>query len=103
MIQKMRLAAMAAVLMLVSACLLPPAGLGVVYARRAPPERRVEVVTVAPSRGMVWIGGRWEWQNDAYAWVPGRWAEPPRGHHEWVAGRWDHNEHGWFFVEGHWQ
>ena len=103
MLRTFRSAIVAVALMTVSACVVAPARAGVVYVRRAPPAARVEVVTVAPARHMVWIAGHWVWRRDDYIWVPGHWTRVPDGYREWVAGRWAHDGHGWFFVEGYWR
>jgi WXXGXW repeat (2 copies) len=75
-----------------------------VYVSIAPPAPIVEVQTVAPSPGHVWIGGYHRWDGHAYVWAPGRWALPPRPHAVWVAGHWSHHHvHGYYWVEGRWK
>ncbi len=104
MIRGLRAVALASALMLGTACVMPPPPPAeVVYVRRAPPARRVEVVRAAPASGMVWIGGYWTWRHAEFIWTPGRWARAPRGYHEWVNGRWYHNRHGWYFISGSWR
>ena len=76
---------------------------GVVYVAGGPPVERVEVIPAAPGVGFVWIRGYWAYRGGAYAWEPGRWAQPAPGHTEWVAHHWEHDSHGWFLVEGHWR
>lgn len=84
-------------------------GLGVVSAQAEvvvkirPPAAVVEQRTVAPSGRHVWIAGYHRWDGNAYAWVPGRWEEPPRAHAVWVRPRWVHRHGGWVFVEGRWR
>jgi len=76
----------------------------VVYVKVAPPAPIVEVRTVAPSAGHVWIAGYHRWDGAAYVWVPGRWALPPRPHAVWVAGHWAHHRaNGYYWVEGRWK
>ena len=66
-----------------------------VFVRVGPPTLRVEVRTVAPGPGLVWIGGFQRWDGRAYVWEPGRWATPPRARAVWVPGRWVHDRrHG---------
>lgn len=102
MIRKLRVAVVASMLVLASACVVAPRP-GVVYVRREPPPLRVEAITVSPGRGYVWMRGYWAWHHDDYLWVPGHWVVVPRGYAEWVPGRWTHDRQGWFYVEGHWR
>lgn len=74
-----------------------------VIVRVAPPAPIVETRVAAPGAGYVWIGGYHQWNGSAYAWVPGRWALPPRPHARWVAHRWVRRNGGWAFVEGRWR
>lgn len=74
-----------------------------VYVRVAPPAERVEVVTVSPGPGHVWVKGYYRWTGRAYVWVPGRWVVVRRGYHTWVPGHWAHDRHGWYWIEGHWR
>src|SRR4029453_12974737 len=74
-----------------------------VYVKVAPPAPIAEVRVVAPGPGYVWVGGFHRWDGKAYAWVPGRWALPPRAGVVWVPGHWKKHAHGWYWVEGHWK
>jgi hypothetical protein len=76
---------------------------GRLYVRVGPPVPVYEVRIAAPGPGYVWIGGYHRWDGRAYAWVAGRWAQPPRPRAVWAAGHWDHNGHGYFWVEGRWR
>ena len=57
------------------------------YVRIGPPAAVVAVRPAAPGPRYVWIEGVHRWNGRAYAWVPGRWAMPPRGRAMWVPGR----------------
>jgi len=48
----------------------------------APPPPQVEVITVVPFSGAVWVPGYWSWQrrHREYAWVPGYWKGRDYGH-----------------------
>ena len=45
------------------------------YVRPAPPAPKVEVITVAPYPGAVWVPGHWQWRRRAreYVWILGHW------------------------------
>ena len=89
---------------LLTAALAPPAAAAVrVYVNVAPPPLRVEARVAAPGPHHVWIAGYHRWDGNAYVWVPGRWAVPPRRHHHWVSGHWVKSHRGWYWVEGHWR
>jgi YXWGXW repeat-containing protein len=82
---------------------VPASAAARVYVRVAPPARVVEVRPAAPGPRYIWVEGFHRWDGHAYAWVPGRWALPPKGRAAWVPGHWAHGSRGWFFVEGHWR
>lgn len=44
-----------------------------------PPPARPEFVPAQPSPAAVWIDGEWRWRRTRWAWVYGRWVEPPGG------------------------
>ncbi len=73
------------------------------YSRTPPPPYRTEFRGVAPRSGMVWMNGYWGWQNRNYAWVPGRWATPPRGRTVWIAPRWENRAGQYRFNNGRWR
>ena len=56
-----------------------------------------------PSRNHVWVSGYQRYDNNGYAWNPGRWEQPPRPHSRWVAHHYVHQRGGWVLVEGHWR
>lgn len=73
------------------------------YATAPPPAIRVEQRGVAPGVGFVWIDGYWGYSGGRYAWVPGRWDRPPRGHSRWEAGRWERRHGRYEYREGRWR
>lgn len=81
----------------------PEVGVDAVFIDRRPPRDRIEVVGVAPGRGMVWRRGHWGWMGGDYSWVPGSWIAVAPSHRSWAPGRWVHTRRGWYFVEGHWR
>lgn len=78
-------------------------GVGVSYVDRGPPRDRVEIRTVAPGRGYVWVQGYYRWTGSGYDWAPGRWESVSAGHRSWSAGRWRHTRQGWYWQEGRWR
>lgn len=67
----------------------------------APPVPQVEVIGVAPTPGLVWFGGYWEWSGGRHVWVPGHWGPGRRGYH-WVPHTWVRYGGGWRMNPGHW-
>ena len=82
---------------------LPASAAARVYVRVGPPAPIVEVRTARPGPRYVWVDGYQNWNGRAYAWVPGRWAIPPRARTAWVPGHWVHTSRGWYFVDGRWR
>ena len=54
-----------------------PAPTPVIIATVQPPPQQAEKVPPAPSSDAVWIPGYWNYSNDQYVWVAGRY-EPAR-------------------------
>jgi hypothetical protein len=69
------------------------------YPTAAPPP--VQVETVSPKAGHIWIAGRWDWRGGRWEWVPGHW-ERERANHVWVTGRWELQGNRWVWVDGRW-
>lgn len=70
-----------------------------------PPAPVAEVPPAAPSPGMAWTAGYWDWQpaSGRYAWVAGHWVVPPRAGVVWVPPEWHADEHGRYYrSQGHW-
>lgn len=65
----------------------------------APPALQVE--TVAPKSGFVWVRGRWDWKAGKWEWVAGHW-ERERANQRWIDGRWESKNNQWIWVEGSW-
>lgn len=74
----------------------------VVYVRKAPPSRRVEVKSVKPYANAVWISGYWKWNGRKHIWVSGHWVKSKKGK-VWVAGYWEKSRRGWHYIPGHWK
>ena len=70
--------------------------------RRAPPPLRHERRMRSPGRGYVWITGAWDWQNNDWAWVPGRWDRPADRGVRWIRPRYQREGSAWRYEPGHW-
>jgi hypothetical protein len=68
--------------------------------RYAPPALRVEVVR--PRHGYFWIGGRYDWRDNAYVWAPGYYQAVQPGQ-VWIPGRWELQADGYVWIDGYWQ
>ena len=69
--------------------------------RDGPPAPKTEIQPPKPEGDVVWVGGRWKWE-DAWVWSPGRWVNKPYRNAIWVAGRWQQRGRTWIWVAGHW-
>jgi len=52
----------------------------VVYEQPAPPPLKIEIRTVSPCPGAVWVPGHWKWRGrrrgGRHVWVSGHWKRP---------------------------
>jgi len=77
---------------------------GDVVVDQVPPAAPVEVVTVSPDPGLIWVGGYWGWYGGRYVWVSGGWHRPPRPGAVWVGGYWARRPMGGHvWVRGSWR
>jgi hypothetical protein len=90
------------------ACVVQPVGYGGrpyygggAYVTVAPPAPQVEVVSVAPVPGYIWLSGYWGWNGGRHEWVPGRW-EAPRPGYRYEPHHWEREGGGWRLHEGRW-
>jgi hypothetical protein len=63
----------------------------------------VGAVGYAPGPGYVWVDGFWNLNGGRWAWVNGRWAQPPHPHAMWVADRWERHGNAYRYRRGHWR
>jgi hypothetical protein len=73
-----------------------------VVVREAPPPVRIERRPAPVSTAQIWIDGFWNWDNQHYVWVGGRYEIPPQRDVVWVAPRYDHDTQGYRFTPGRW-
>ena len=78
-----------------------PAGQEIVVTE-APPAPATEVITVAPSPGMIWIGGVWVWRGH-WVWERGHWSHPPRHGVVWVPHRYAYRNGVHVWIRGGWR
>jgi len=77
-----------------------------VIVRQPPPPPREEVRIAPPSEADVWVPGYWNWNNNDWVWLQGRWQRPPEHRATWVPGQWtQRGERGelWAWRPGHWE
>jgi len=74
---------------------------GVVVAE-PPPAPVVEVETVAPGPGFIWIDGFWAWHG-RWVWERGHWDRPPRPGMVWVGPRYIVRGGRHVYVRGGWR
>lgn len=68
----------------------------------AVPAPQQEVITAAPAPSYVWVPGQWERTPDKWAWVNGKWVQPPFSNAYWVPGYWQHRGGNYKWETGHW-
>ena len=93
---------LAAALLLGSSVLFGMGCVASLWVPVGPPDALVEVQSVVPGPGYVWVEGFWEW-HDRWVWQPGHWARPPHQGALWVRGNWEHGQRGWRWHRGHWR
>lgn len=80
-------------------------GHGYIAATIGPPPPNPYVVGpvgVAPGPGYVWADGYWNLNGNSWAWAPGAWVVPPRGHRIWARPHWERHGRNWRFHRGRW-
>ncbi len=75
---------------------------GEVYAAAPMPPPRVEVVTVAPRPGYVWVRGYWHWNGGAWVWTSGQW-QAQRVGYSWVGPSYVYRGGRHVYVAGGWR
>src|SRR5688572_1884750 len=68
----------------------------------APPRPVVEVRTINPGYGYIWIDGYWGWSGGQWVWSSGRW-ETERVGYYWVAPRYEQRGGNYYYASGGWQ
>jgi hypothetical protein len=76
-----------------------------IYVRVRPhhPGPAVVVRGARPSPRHVWIGEEWTPNGRDYNYRPGFWGVPPTGRAIWVPGHWANRPRGYVWVPGHWR
>jgi len=68
-----------------------------------PPPPIQETVVVAPTPGMIWIGGAWVWGAGGWHWGPGRWERAPFAGARWYGPHYEFRGGRHVWVRGHWR
>ncbi len=71
------------------------------YAPGPPPAAPVEVMTVAPYPGAVWVGGHYRFYGHRWVWNRGAWSRPRPGY-VFQPHRWERRGARYTFVRGGW-
>lgn len=76
----------------------------VIEVQSEPPADLVEQMDPSPGPDFVWVGGRWNWNNQ-WNWSKGSWVRRPHTAAVWVPGHWrkSHHDHRWVWEEGSWR
>jgi hypothetical protein len=67
-----------------------------------PPEPVYEQEVTIVQPGMIWIGGRYNWEGGRWVWARGHY-ERERAGYMWAPGRWDMRGGHRVWVEGEWR
>ncbi len=68
----------------------------------APPAPLVEVIPVIPYSGAIWVDGYWNWADQRYLWIAGRYMRPPRVGVAWYPGGYVRSGRGYSYMRGRW-
>jgi hypothetical protein len=68
----------------------------------APPPLPEEDQPALSEDGSLWTPGYWYWRDQAYVWIPGVWARPPRFGVLWTPPYWSMAGAVFVFHPGHW-
>jgi hypothetical protein len=75
----------------------------IVRARLGRPHGVVVVRGPRPSPRHVWVAEEWTPAGGTYAYHAGYWAVPPRDGGVWIPGHWADRPRGVVWVPGHWR
>lgn len=81
---------------------LPLPGLEIRVGHRAPPPMRREMRTRRPDRQHLWVRGSWDWQQNDWIWIPGRWERPEYRNARWIKARYVREGRAWRYEPAHW-
>jgi hypothetical protein len=68
-----------------------------------PPPPRPETIPERPSGAYVWIPGYWDYRDNQFRWVDGRWDLPPKPDLTWVPTHWESRDNRYVLVAGFWR
>jgi len=86
-------------------CLLLLASCGPAYPTHPPiPPIRSEQVPVPPRSSVVliWQPGHYNWNGNAYVWIPGEWVDRAGHGTLWQDGYWEQTAQGSVWLPAHW-
>jgi hypothetical protein len=68
-----------------------------------PPPPRAEMIPERPAPDDQWLPGYWDWRDNQFRWVEGRWEAPPRANVSWVPAHWESRGDRFVLVAGFWR
>ena len=69
-----------------------------------PPPAQVDIETVAPGPGYIWVGGAWGWgPHNRWEWERGRWDRPPYAGARWHANHYEYRNGRHVYARGGWR
>jgi len=81
---------------------LDSSSVGSVSSTAAPPPLPEEEQPSLSEDGALWTPGYWYWRDQAYVWIGGAWARPPRVGVLWTPAYWGTAGTVFVFHPGHW-
>lgn len=74
-----------------------------IAALQPPPPPRSEAIPEQPSPAHVWLPGYWDFRDNQFVWVGGRWEVPPRANLTYVPAHWESRGDRYVLVAGYWR
>lgn len=76
---------------------------GETWASQPPPPPRPETISERPAPNFVWLPGYWDFRDNQFRWVEGRWDVPPRPNVTWIGAHWEARGDRFVLVPGYWR
>ncbi len=70
---------------------------------QTPPAPKAEAVPPQPAPDFVWQPGYWDWRDNQFVWINGRWEQPSRPNVTWMPTHWEKRADRWVLTAGYWR